>query len=84
MVEVEKFLNSEPVPGLAICPRCTRKFNLEEAECDSCTTSTIAGGRRVPLQLWRRIPRPDGTVQILPPEAIPLKKSRPGIAKWVG
>jgi hypothetical protein len=67
-------------PACAVCPRCRRKFDFNAPECDSCTTAAFAGGPRVPMQLWRRISRSDGSAQVLPPEAIPSTKG----TKWGG
>jgi hypothetical protein len=64
----------------ALCPQCMRKFAVDERECAYCTTAVYAGGFRLHVRLWRRIPRADGTAQVLPPEAIPPAKK--GGVKW--
>ncbi len=69
--------------GFALCPRCRRKFDFNEIECpNGCTTAIFPGGPRLPMRLWRRVPRADGTTQILTPESVPLKKRRPGVMRW--
>jgi len=60
-------------PGYAICPRCSRRFAFDARECDQCRRSVFPGGPRLPVRLWRKVPRTDGSIQILLPEQVPLR-----------